>query len=355
MEKEKSKPRKRWVTDWPNRLNLKILRQSCPQNNQYAPDCDYIKEVKALDADSFIKNLKKLMNTPQDWWLADFGYYDLLFVHLAWHSAGSYRIYDRRGETKNGSIRFLPRINWPDNIGLDKAIRLLWPIKKKYGKKLSWANLIILAGTVAFEDMGVKILGLGREDIFEPDESPDWKPEEKMLTSKRGKKDNLERPYAATEMCLIYINPEDTGGNPDSKVALIAGGHAFGKCHGAASDKYLGPDPISSLIEKQGLGWEFEYKSGKGNDAFTSGFEVVWSITPTRWANYYKFLFEYDLELTKSSAGKYQWVAKNTPVKKELPEEIFTLMELYPQPAGRRPSVEYAPVPYREGGKKKAE
>ncbi len=332
-----SKPRKRWITDWwPNRLNLKILKQSCPAFHPYGPSYDYIDEVRDLDVDAVIKDLKELMRTPQDWWPADFGHYGPLFVRLAWHSSGSYRIYDGRGGARNGSIRFPPRINWPDNIGLDKAIRLLWPIKKKYGRKLSWADLIILAGTVALEDMGVNILGfsLGREDIYEPDESPDWGPEEEMLTSKRVKEGELERPYAATEMGLIYVNPEGPGGNPDpvesakqiriafrrmgmndeETVALIAGGHAFGKCHGAESDKYLGRDPTSSPIHKMGLGWDFNYKSGKGPDTFTSGFELTWSLTPTRFATYYlKFLFEYEWELTKSPAGKYQWVAKDAP------------------------------------------
>ncbi len=337
MVDKKPKPRKRWITDWwPNRLNLKILRQNCPSSNPYGGEYDYMREVQSLDVDDVIKDLKELMRTPQDWWPADFGHYGPLFVRLAWHSAGSYRIFDGRGGARNGSIRFPPRINWPDNIGLDKAIRLLWPIKKKYGKKLSWADLIILAGTVALEDMGVKILGfaLGREDIFEPDESPDWGPEEEMLTSHRVREGKLRPPYAATEMGLIYVNPEGPAGNPDplesakeirdafarmgmndeETVALIAGGHAFGKCHGAAPDKYLGPDPSSSPLEKQGLGWEFKYRTGKGPDTFTSGLEVTWSLTPTRWGIYYlKFLFEYEWELTKSPAGKYQWVAKDAP------------------------------------------
>ena len=337
MEEKSIKPRKRWITDWwPNRLNLKILRQHCPKQNPYGEYYDYIKEVKNLDIDAVINDLKTLMRNSQDWWPADFGHYGPLFVRLAWHSAGSYRIYDGRGGARDGSIRFPPRINWPDNIGLDKAIRLLWPIKKKYGRKLSWADLIVLSGTIALEDMGVKILGfsLGREDIFEPDESPDWGPEEEMLTSKRGEKENLERPFAATEMGLIYINPEGPGGKPDpaesakeiriafarmgmndeETVALIAGGHAFGKCHGAEADKYLGPDPTTSPIEKMGLGWDFKHKSGKGPDTFTSGFELTWSLTPTRFATYYlKFLFEYEWELIKSPAGKYQWVAKDAP------------------------------------------
>jgi catalase-peroxidase len=337
MKDEKLKPRKRWITDWwPNRLNLKILRQNCPDSNPYGRDYDYIKEVRELDVDAVIKDLKELMRNSQEWWPADYGHYGPLFIRLAWHSAGSYRIHDGRGGARDGSIRFAPRINWPDNIALDKAIRLLWPIKKKYGRKLSWADLIILSGTVAFEDMGVKILGfsLGREDIFEPDESPDWGPEEEMLTAKRGEKTDIERPLAATEMGLIYVNPEGPGGNPDpvesakeireifarmgmndeDTVALIAGGHSFGKCHGAGPIDYLGPDPSSSPIEQQGLGWKYNYRSGKGPDTFTSGFELTWSPTPTKFGiHYLRMLFQYEWELEKSPAGKYQWVAKDAP------------------------------------------
>jgi catalase-peroxidase len=347
------KHRKRWITDWwPNRLNLKILRQNCQSSNPYGKDYDYLKEVESLNLEEVKEDLKKLMRNSQDWWPADFGHYGPLFIRLSWHSAGSYRVFDGRGGARQGDIRFPPRINWPDNINLDKAIRLLEPIKLKYGKKLSWADLLILAGTVALEDMGVKTLGtaLGREDIIEPDESADWGPEEKMLSGKeRFKEGELERPYAATEMGLIYVNPEGPNGNPDpvasakeireafyrmgmndeETVALIAGGHAFGKCHGAGPDKYLGPDPDSSPIEKEGLGWEFRYKSGKACDTFTSGFELTWSPTPTKFGvHYLRLLFEHEWELTKSPAGKYQWVAKNAdaiipdacnPEKKHLP------------------------------------
>lgn len=330
--------RKRWIVQWwPNRLDLKILKQNCPDFHPYGGNFDYLKEVRELDVDSVIKDLKKLMKTPQDWWPPDFGHYGPLFVRLAWHSAGSYRIFDGRGGARNGSIRFPPRINWPDNIGLDKAIRLLRPIKKKYGKKLSWADLMILAGTIALEDMGVKIIGfgLGREDIYEPDESPDWGPEEEMLVAgERFEESGLREPYSATEMGLIYVNPAGPGGVPDPKlsaqeirsvfakmgmndeetVALIAGGHSFGKCHGASSDKYLGADPTSSPIEQQGLGWDFKYKTGKGPDTFTSGFELTWSPTPTKFAiHYLKLLFEYDWEIETSPAGKPQWVAKDAP------------------------------------------
>jgi catalase-peroxidase len=337
MNDRKFKSRKRWITNWwPNRLNLKILRQNCPNFNPYGVDYNYLQEVQELDVDAVIKDLKELMRKSQDWWPADFGHYGPLFIRLAWHSAGSYRIYDGRGGARDGSIRFPPRINWPDNIGLDKAIRLLWPIKKKYGRKLSWADLIILAGTVALEDMGVKILGfsLGREDIYEPDESPDWGPEEEMLTARRFKGREIREPYSATEMGLIYVNPAGPGGVPDPKlsaqeirlvfakmgmndedtVALIAGGHAFGKCHGAASEEFLGPDPSSSPIEQQGLGWKFNYKTGKGSDIFTSGFELTWSPTPTKFGiHYLKLLFEYEWEIETSPAGKPQWVAKDAP------------------------------------------
>ncbi|WP_461395721.1 catalase/peroxidase HPI, partial [Deferrisoma sp.] len=336
MEPNERKPRKRWITDWwPNRLNLKILRQHCPNANPYGPDYDYAKECAGLDLAAVKEDLRTLMTTPQDWWPADFGHYGPLFIRLAWHSAGSYRIHDGRGGARNGSIRFAPRIDWPDNIGLDKAIRLLWPVKQKYGRKLSWADLIVLAGNVALESMGVKLIGfgLGREDIWEPDESPDWGPEEEMLTGdKRFRGGELEKPLAATEMGLIYVNPQGPGGNPDpvgsakeirvafarmgmndeETVALIAGGHAFGKCHGAAPDTHLGPEPASSPTEEQGLGWRFGYKTGKGPHAFTSGFELAWSPTPTRFGiQYLHLLFHNEWELTESPAGKKQWIAKD--------------------------------------------
>ncbi|AKG91405.1 Peroxidase [Geoglobus ahangari] len=223
MKEKMDKPRKRWITDWwPNRLNLKILRQNQPGANPYGEGYNYIREVAELDVDAVIRDLKRLMRNSQDWWPADFGHYGPLFIRLAWHSAGSYRIFDGRGGARDGSIRFPPRINWPDNINLDKAIRLLWPVKKKYGRRLSWADLIILAGTVALEDMGVKIIGfgLGREDIYEPDESPDWGEEEEMLTGERRYEEGkLKGPYAATEMGLIYVNPAGPGGVPDPKLS----------------------------------------------------------------------------------------------------------------------------------------
>ncbi|MEM2458523.1 MAG: peroxidase family protein, partial [Archaeoglobaceae archaeon] len=303
--------RKRWITDWwPERLNLKVLRQNCPRSNPYGENFDYAREFESLDLEAVKKDLRELMTKSQDWWPADFGNYGPLFIRLAWHSAGSYRIFDGRGGARTGEIRFPPRINWPDNINLDKAIRLLWPIKQKYGRKLSWADLIVLAGNVALELMGVKTIGFagGREDAWEPDEGTDWGPEIEMLSGKeRFKEGELEKPFAATEMGLIYVNPEGPEGNPDpvesakqirvafsrmgmndeETVALIAGGHAFGKCHGSAPNTFLGPDPSSSPIEQQGLGWKFNYKTGKGPDTFTSGFELTWSPTPTKFGIQY--------------------------------------------------------------------
>ncbi len=335
MEEQNKAYKKRWITDWwPDRLNLKVLRQNCSHSNPYGSDFDYRKECATLDLSAVKKDLQEIMTKSQDFWPADFGHYGPLFIRLAWHSAGSYRIFDGRGGAKGGEIRLPPRIDWPDNISLDKAIRLLWPIKQKYGKKISWADLIVLAGNCALESMGVKVIGfaLGREDIWEPDEGADWGPEQEMLTGKaRFKEGELERPFAATEMGLIYVNPEGPQGNPDpvesakeirvaffrmgmddeETVALIAGGHAFGKCHGAGPDTYLGPDPDSSPVEQQGLGWRYNFKSGKGPDTYTSGFELAWSPTPTRFGiSYLHLLFNNEWELTKSPAGKQQWVAK---------------------------------------------
>ncbi|MCX8109904.1 MAG: catalase/peroxidase HPI [Syntrophorhabdaceae bacterium] len=335
MDEQKGVTKKRWITDWwPDRLNLRVLRQNCPHSNPYGDDFDYKKECTTLDLQAVKKDLQEIMTASQDWWPADFGHYGPLFIRLAWHSAGSYRIFDGRGGARTGDIRLPPRIDWPDNVSLDKAIRLLWPIKQKYGRKLSWADLIVLAGNCALESMGVKVIGfgLGREDIWEPDEGADWGPEQEMLTGKARHKDGvLEKPFAATEMGLIYVNPEGPQGNPDpyesakeirvafsrmgmndeETVALVAGGHAFGKCHGAGPDTYLGPDPDSSPIEQQGLGWQYNYRSGKGPDTYTSGFELAWSPTPTRFGiGYLHLLFNNEWELTKSPAGKNQWVAK---------------------------------------------
>jgi len=277
------------------------------------------------------------MAESKEWWPADFGHYGGLMIRLAWHSAGSYRIFDGRGGANTGQIRFPPRGSWPDNINLDKAMRLLWPVKQKYGRKISWADLIILAGNVALESMDLKTIGFsgGRVDMWEPDESPDWGPEEEMLRGhKRFTEGELEKPFAATEMGLIYVNPEGPEGNPDplasakqiravfsrmgmddeETVALIAGGHAFGKTHGACPDSYLGPEPYAAPIEEQGLGWKNSFKTGIGPDACTSGLQVIWSPTPTKFSNtFLHLLFRYEWELTKSPGGKNQWVAKDAP------------------------------------------
>lgn len=330
--------KKKWITDWwPNRLNLKVLRQNCSHANPYGEGYDYASEFQRLDLAEVKKDLKELMTRAQEWWPADFWHYGPLFIRLAWHSAGSYRVFDGRGGARNGDIRLPPRINWPDNINLDKAIRLLWPIKQKYGRKLSWADLIVLAGNVALESMGVKTIGFGggREDIWEPDEATDWGPELKMLSGReRFEGGELAKPFAATEMGLIYVNPEGPEGNPDpiesakqirvafsrmgmndkETVALIAGGHEFGKCHGAGPTTHLGPDPSSSDVGSMGLGWKYTYGKGKGPHTYTSGFELAWSPTPTEFGvNYLKLLFTYEWELMKSPAGKHQWVAKDAP------------------------------------------
>ena len=337
MENKESR-KKRWVQEWwPSRLNLKILRQNCPSSNPYGSDFDYIKEFESLDLEAVKKDLEAIMTESKEWWPADFGHYGGLMIRLAWHSAGSYRIFDGRGGANTGQIRFPPRGSWPDNINLDKAMRLLWPVKQKYGRKISWADLIILAGNVALESMGLKTIGFsgGRVDMWEPDESPDWGPEEEMLRGhKRFTEGELEKPFAATEMGLIYVNPEGPEGNPDplasakqiravfsrmgmddeETVALIAGGHAFGKTHGACPDSYLGPEPEAAPIEEQGLGWKNSFKTGIGPDTCTSGLEVIWSPTPTKYSNtFLHLLFRCEWELTKSPGGKNQWVAKDAP------------------------------------------
>jgi catalase-peroxidase len=319
---------------WPNQLDLRILHQHTAESNPMGEDFDYAKEFQTLELAAVKKDLAALMTDSQDWWPADFGHYGPLFIRMAWHSAGTYRTGDGRGGGGNGSQRFAPLNSWPDNGNLDKARRLLWPIKQKYGRKLSWADLMILAGNVALETMGFKTFGFagGRADIWEPEEDIYWGSEGKWLEDKRYSGDReLENPLAAVQMGLIYVNPEGPNGNPDpvaaardiretfarmamndeETVALIAGGHTFGKCHGAGDAKNVGPEPEAAPIEEQGFGWKNAYKSGKGGDAITSGLEVTWSQTPTQWSNYYfENLFKYDWELTKSPAGANQWVAK---------------------------------------------
>ena len=322
---------KQW---WPNQLNLNVLRQNSELSDPMGTQFDYAKEFQSLDYNALKKDLTDLMTQSQEWWPADFGHYGGLFIRMAWHSAGTYRTGDGRGGTRAGQQRFAPQNSWPDNGNLDKARRLLWPIKQKYGNKISWADLMILTGNVALESMGFKTFGFagGREDVWEPESHVYWGPESKWLDDKRyseGRK--LENPLAAVQMGLIYVNPEGPNGNPDpvlaakdiretfgrmgmndeETVALIAGGHTLGKTHGAGDAKHVGPEPEAAPIEEQGFGWKSSYKSGKGTDAITSGLEVTWTSTPAKWSHdYLTFLFKYHWELTTSPAGAKQWVAK---------------------------------------------
>jgi len=354
---------------WPNQLNLKVLHQHCPLSNPLGEAFNYAEEFKSLDLDAVIKDLHALMKDSQDWWPADFGHYGPFFIRMAWHSAGTYRISDGRGGAGAGAQRFAPLNSWPDNVLLDKARRLIWPIKQKYGRKLSWADLIVLAGTVALESMGLKTFGFGggREDIWEPEESIYWGPEGKWLADERYSGDRqLENPLAAVQMGLIYVNPEGPNGNPDpiaaardiretfarmamndyETVALIAGGHTFGKTHGAADpSKYVGPEPEAAPIEEQGLGWKSTFGSGNGDDAIGSGLEVIWSTTPTKWSNsFFQNLFGYEWELTKSPAGCHQWKPKgdagagtipdaHDPSKRRSPTMLTTDLSLRFDPA----------------------
>ena len=321
---------------WPNQLKLNILRQHSSLSNPMDKDFNYAEEFKKLDLEAVKKDLYDLMTDSQDWWPADYGHYGPFFIRMAWHSAGTYRIADGRGGGGSGSQRFAPLNSWPDNANLDKARLLLWPIKKKYGKSLSWADLMILAGNCALESMGFETYGFagGREDIWEPEEDIYWGSEGKWLEDKRYTGDrDLENPLAAVQMGLIYVNPEGPNGNPDpiaaakdiretfgrmamndeETVALIAGGHTFGKTHGAAdADKYVGPEPAGATIEEQSMGWKNTYGSGMGVDTITSGLEGAWTTTPSKWSNnYFENLFSYDWELTKSPAGAYQWTPKD--------------------------------------------
>ena len=363
---------------WPNQLDLRILHQHTAESNPMGEDFDYAKEFQTLDLAAVKKDLAALMTDSQDWWPADFGHYGPLFIRMAWHSAGTYRTGDGRGGGGNGSQRFAPLNSWPDNGNLDKARRLLWPIKQKYGRKLSWADLMILAGNVALETMGFKTFGFagGRADIWEPEEDIYWGSEGKWLEDKRYSGDReLENPLAAVQMGLIYVNPEGPNGNPDpvaaardiretfarmamndeETVALIAGGHTFGKCHGAGDAKNVGPEPEAAPIEEQGFGWKNAYKSGKGGDAITSGLEVTWTQTPTQWSNYYfENLFKYDWELTKSPAGANQWVAKGAEAvipdaadasKSHLPTMLTTDLSLRFDPAYEKISRRYLENP----------
>jgi catalase-peroxidase len=319
---------------WPNQLNLDILHQRSSKSNPMGEDFNYAKEFKSLDLEAVKKDLRELMTKSQDWWPADFGHYGPLFIRMAWHSAGTYRIGDGRGGAGNGSQRFAPLSSWPDNVNLDKARRLLWPIKQKYGRKISWADLMILTGNVALESMGFKTFGFagGREDIWEPEKDIYWGSEDKWLGDERYAGDrDLENPLAAVQMGLIYVNPEGPNGNPDpiaaakdiretfarmamndeETVALIAGGHTFGKTHGAGDAKHVGPEPEAAPIEEQGLGWKSSFGTGKGGDTIGSGLEVIWTNTPTKWSNnFFRILFSFEWELTKSPAGAHQWKPK---------------------------------------------
>ncbi len=319
---------------WPNQLNLDILHQNSSQCNPMGESFDYAKEFKSLDLEAVKRDLREMMTKSQDWWPADFGHYGPLFIRMAWHSAGTYRMGDGRGGAGRGSQRFAPLNSWPDNVNLDKARRLLWPIKQKYGCKISWADLMILAGNVALESMGFKTFGFGggREDIWEPEKDVYWGTESEWKGDKRYSGDReLENPLAAVQMGLIYVNPEGPNGNPDpiasardirevfgrmamndeETVALIAGGHAFGKTHGAGDPKHVGPEPEAAPIEDQGFGWKSSFGTGKGNDTIGGGPEVIWTQTPTRWSNnFLRNLFGYEWELTKSPAGAYQWKPK---------------------------------------------
>jgi len=352
---------------WPNQLNLKILQQNSPACDPMDEEFDYAEEFKSLDLDAVIKDLHALMTDSQDWWPADFGHYGPFFIRMAWHSAGTYRIADGRGGAGSGMQRFAPLNSWPDNASLDKARRLLWPIKQKYGKKISWADLIILTGNVALESMGFKTFGFGggRADVWEPDETY-WGAERSWLGDERYTGDRqLDNPFAAVQMGLIYVNPQGPNGNPDpiaaardiretfarmamndeETVALIAGGHTFGKTHGAAPDSNCGPEPEGAPIEEQGFGWKNSFGTGKGGDTITSGLEGIWTSTPTKWSNnFFWNLFSFEWELFKSPAGAHQWRPKggagagtvpdaHDPSKKHAPTMLTTDLSLRLDPA----------------------
>ncbi|MEZ6062128.1 MAG: catalase/peroxidase HPI [Planctomycetaceae bacterium] len=351
---------------WPNQLKLELLSQHSSRSNPMGEDFNYAEEFKSLDFAAVKEDLAALMTDSQDWWPADFGHYGPLFIRMAWHGAGTYRIGDGRGGGGRGQQRFAPLNSWPDNVSLDKARRLLWPIKQKYGRRISWADLMILAGNVALESMGFKTFGIGggREDTWEPDHDVYWGVETTWLDDKRYSGDrDLENPLAAVQMGLIYVNPEGPNGNPDpvtaardiretfgrmamndeETVALIVGGHTFGKTHGAAPASNVGPEPEAAGLEEQGLGWKNSFGTGKGGDTITSGLEVTWTQTPTKWSNYFlENLFNYEWELSKSPAGANQWVAKEAeavipdahdPSKKRLPTMLTTDLSLRFDPA----------------------
>ena len=321
---------------WPNQLDLSVLHAHAPASNPLGEGFDYAEELRKLDVEALKQDIVEVLRTSQDWWPADFGHYGGLMIRLSWHAAGTYRIFDGRGGAGDGAQRFAPLNSWPDNANLDKARRLLWPVKKKYGRKISWADLLVLAGNVALEDMGFATFGFGfgREDVWEPEEIF-WGPEDTWLGDERYSGDReLAEPFGAVQLGLIYVNPEGPNGNPDplaagrdiretfrrmamndeETVALIAGGHSFGKTHGAGPADHVGPEPEAAALEEQGLGWKSTFGSGKAGDAITSGLEVTWTATPTQWSNgFFENLFGFEWELTESPAGAHQWVAKDAP------------------------------------------
>ncbi len=329
---------------WPNQLNLKMLQQNSPQSDPMGEDFNYPEEFKTLDLDALKKDIDELMTTSQDWWPADYGHYGPLFIRMAWHSAGTYRIGDGRGGAASGTQRFAPLNSWPDNVNLDKARRLLWPIKQKYGRKISWADLMIFAGDCALESMGFKTLGFagGREDVWEPEEDIYWGPETGWLEDERYSGDrDLEVPLGAVQMGLIYVNPQGPNGNPDplaaardiretfrrmamndeETVALIAGGHTFGKTHGAAAESFKGPEPEGASIEEQGFGWTSSYGSGKAGDTISSGLEGAWTTEPAKWDNnFFDNLFGYEWEQVKSPAGAHQWTPTDPSANGTVPD-----------------------------------
>ncbi len=364
---------------WPHRLNLDILRQHSPKSDPYGATFHYAEAFTRLDLQAVKADLRLVMTQSQDWWPADFGHYGPLFIRMAWHSAGTYRIADGRGGASRGNQRFAPLNSWPDNANLDKARRLLWPVKQKYGRALSWADLIILTGNVALESMGFQTFGFagGREDIWEPEKDISWGMERTWLGDKRytGTHEQLENPLAAVQMGLIYVNPEGPEGKPDpvasahdirttfarmamndeETVALIAGGHTFGKTHGAGPASQVGPEPEAAPIEELGLGWKSSFGTGQGRDAITSGIEVTWTSVPTQWSHgYFQNLFGYEWELTKSPAGAWQWVAKNAaatvpdaadPSHKHLPTMMTTDLSLRLDPAYEKVSRRFLEHP----------
>ena len=333
---------RRW---WPNQVNLKMLYQNPPQSNPMGRDFNYAEAFKTLDLEALRQDVYEVMTTSQEWWPADYGHYGPLFIRMAWHSAGTYRIGDGRGGAASGTLRFAPLNSWPDNASLDKAVRLLWPIKQKYGRKISWADLMIFTGNCALESMGLKTFGFagGREDVWEPEEDIYWGSETTWLGDERYTGDReLENPLGAVQMGLIYVNPQGPNGKPDpvaaardiretfrrmamndeETVALIAGGHTFGKTHGAAdADQYVGPEPEGAPLEQQGLGWKNTFGTGKGGDAITSGLEGAWTATPTKWDNsFFENLFNYDWELVKGPGGAWQWTPKDASAQGTVPD-----------------------------------